>query len=549
MFLLFRQTSPMPNHRMLTMSISLTETPAKYPSFQYLNIIDDHDIFAIILLCTVDGSTIRENTISVKHLKDLMKHPDKQQSATYLNLLRFAFKLKWPMLTVIASMANDAARDYCWAAWLIISMSLPTIGDDVKTLEQLSRKLITDTVNQHFVRTLHQSIEIFYPESYFCLFTSYLSSISHYDFSFEVTKAMQTYLCELNNNNVTLSCLTNYHREEMLDLSIALLVNYVARCFDSLEHRQLLLNSLLMAGIDDYVTGIDFGTVKAISKILYFSSVKLNVLALLRSPSVVDVDAVTLRQLHDERMYAEYERIVEELTMKKFFDKAKQIADLLGLPKDNIIYENWIHEFHTNDLFNVDACEKEVHDLVLSPLLLINFLQLIADKLNYEDPVKYGLLKKVLDAIKRHHLHSSENINRDRIEYELVMCMLKNTMAIGAHELYHSEYYEEVMVAERLVLYKSFMDLKRSSGVDDMMVINREPLNNYELGRLEDLMNKLLDKGDIVQALRLQVCSYDARVDQETHFLYITGHVQSSHTGSALLGVLHGTRRGFGISL
>lgn len=477
----------------------------KFTSSQYLNINDDHDIFAIILLCTVDGSSTRENTINVKYLKDLMKHPDIQQTATYLNLLRFAFKLKWPMLAVIASMSNDAARDYCWAAWLIISMGMNAIGDDLKTLEQLSRKLIADAVNEQFVRTLHQSIEIFYPESYFCLFTIYLSSTSHYDFSFDVTKSMQTYLSELNNNNVTLSCLTNYHREEMLDLTITMLLNYVAKGFDSLEHRQLLLNSLCAAGIGDYATSIDFELVKELSRILYFSSVKLNVKALLRATSTDELDELSVQKMHDDNMRAEFERIIEELVMEKLFDQAKNVAELIGLPKDNIIYENWIHDFQTNDKFNVDWCEKEVEELSLSPLLLINFLLLVAEKHNYEDPVKYEMLKRILDTIKRHHVHPSENINRDRIEYELVMCMLKNSKSIHSHELYHSEYYEAVMVAERVVLFKSFMNLKFSSGVDDMTVLNREPLNNYELGRLEDLMNKLLDKGDIVQALRLQV--------------------------------------------
>lgn len=502
------QVNPSQNRALLTSHSvieSMTVPANKFISSQYLNIIDDHDIFAIILMSTVEGETIRESTINVKTLKDLMKNRDKLQATTYLNLLRFAFKLKWPMLAVIAAMTNDAARDYCWAAWMIISMGMSSIGDDLKTLEQLSRKLITSAVDNRFVRTLHQSMQIFYAESYFVLFSGYLSNTSRYNFSSEVTKSMQTYLGELSNNNVTLSCLTNYHRDEMLDLTIAMLISYVATGFDSREHRQLLLETLGAAGIDDYVTTINFGKVEAIDKILNFTTVKLNVLTLLRTPSADDLDEESLQNLHFNRIRTEYERIVEDLIMEKSFVEAKAIADLVELPKDIIVYENWLYEYETNSKFDVDQCEREMNEMALSPVLFINFLLLVADKLKYEDPIKYNLLKRVLDVIKRHHLHSGKNVSIDRIEYELVMCMLKNSVAIGAHELYHSEYFEVVMVNERVVLFKSFMMLKRSAGVDDMSVINREPLNNYELGRLEELMNRLLDMGDIIQALRLQV--------------------------------------------
>lgn len=436
-----------------------------------------------------------------------MKAPDQQQPATYLNLLRFAFKLKWPTLTVIATMSNDMTRDYCWAAWLIISMGMTAINGDLKTVEQLSRMLITRAVNENYARTLHQSVQIFYPESYFCLFTSYLSAISFYDFSFDVTKSMQSYLTELNQNNVTLSCLTNYHRDEMLDFTVGLLVDFVAKSFDSLEHRQLLLKSLCAAGISDYTTTIDFCTIKTISKILNFTGVQLNVRALMRTPSVPDVNDATENNndLNEEKLRTEYQRLIEELIAEKAFKKAMELADLLNLPKDTIVYETWVHNFETDPNYCLDLCEKEMEELSLSPLLLMNFLILVAHKLNYSDPKKYQILKKILDSIKKHHLHPSENIDRDRVEYDLIMCVLRNSRPIKSEDIYHSEYYEAVLVAERNVLYKSFVNLKQTSGVDELSVLNREPLSSYELGRLEELTNKILDKGDIVQALRLQV--------------------------------------------
>lgn len=293
----------------------------------------------------------------------------------------------------------------------------------------------------------------------------------------------------------------------MLDLTISILVDYVSRSFDSTEHRQLLLESLCASGISDYTAVIDFCTIKTINKILSFTSVYLNVEALMRSPMESDISDTngSSNNLSDGNLRREYKRICDELCAEKSFGKAMEIADLLSLPKDNIVYESWINAFKTDANFCVDACEREAEEISLPPLLLLNFLLFVAEELPYDDPKKYKVLKKILDAIKKHHLHPSENINRDQVEYELVMCILRNSQSIEEQEIYHSQYYEAVMLAERCVLYKSFMNLKQTAGVDELTVLNREPLNNYELGRLEELMNKLLDKGDVVQALRLQV--------------------------------------------
>lgn len=462
-------------------------------------------MFAIILLCTVENGPVRETTLNVKLLKDLMKNTDVQQTATYLNLLRFAFKLKWPMLAIVAAMANDSARDYCWAAWIIISMGVEILNNDLKTLEQLSRKLIVHSIKENFVRTLNLSMQIFYPESGFKLFTGYLADTSLYDFSFDVIKALQTYLNEVNENNVTLSCLTNYHRDQMMDLTISILVEYVSKSFDSAEHRQLLLESLCASGISDYTSTIDFCMIKTINKTLCFTSVELNIEALLRSPSASNISDSNDNVSENVYMQLEYQRICNELCAEKSFAKAMEIADLLCVPKDNIVYESWIHAFKSDANFCLDTCECEAEEMALSPLLLLSFLLFIADELPYEDPKKYKILKKALDAIKKHHLRTCENVNRDRIEYDLVMCFLRNSQHLDEQDMYHSEYFEAVMSVERYVLYKSFMNLKQMAGVDELTVLNREPLNNYELGRLEELMNTLLDKGDVVQALRLQV--------------------------------------------
>jgi len=60
------------------------------------------------------------------------------------------------------------------------------------------------------------------------------------------------------------------------------------------------------------------------------------------------------------------------------------------------------------------------------------------------------------------------------------------------------------MLHERCVLYKSFSELKELAGIDDLSISDKTKLTQEMESRLNTLLNTLLDKGDIVEALRLQ---------------------------------------------
>lgn len=154
---------------------------------QFLNINDDMDIFAVILICACEIQLPHEPKLDLSMLREFMKSPDIDQSSTALNLVRYAFKMNWPILSVLAATVNESIIDYCWIIWLIICTELTTIPDEIESFGELAHFVITYTVRENYVRTLHQSFEIFYPDSKFTAFSKFLSESSRYQFTAELS--------------------------------------------------------------------------------------------------------------------------------------------------------------------------------------------------------------------------------------------------------------------------------------------------------------------------------------------------------------------------
>lgn len=480
---------------------------AKLISSQYLNINDDTDIFAIILICTCDMRMAHEPLLTVALLRELMQTPDNIQSSTYLNLTRYAFKLTWPILAVLAATVNDSAVDYCWVTWLMISTEFPIIPADVMSIDDLARIVVQHSVQNKYVRTLHQSIEIFYPRSKFILFTRFLSETSRYNFTADVANALEDYIGDLSERNVQFMSWTP---EDLQEISIELLIEYIKQSFDSMEHCQLLLDCVCSTGIGDVIaTPIDLCTVAAINRIIRFTGVRLNIDEMMRQPTATEADEEGLLE-HSESLssiYArnEYLRISDELIALNAYDSAMELADLLALPKSTVVYKRWVHLFETEDTFDLDACDRELEEHGLSPFILIDFLTFVAERIDFAEPKKYAVLRKILFASRKHQLHPNEGFQRDAIEFDLVKCVLRNGEPIVDDTfIFNSEYFEAIMIDERGVLFKSFLALKELSGVNELTISNKEPLSRVETARFESVMNRLLDQGDIVQALRLQ---------------------------------------------
>lgn len=474
---------------------------------QFLNINDDMDIFAVILICTCEMRSTNEPTLGLNTVKELMKNPDIDQTSTELNLIRYAFKMNWPILCVLAAIGNDSVIDYCWIIWLIISIELATIPNDIETYTELVQFMITYIIQENYVRTLHQSFEIFYPDSKFAMFTKFLSESSRYQFNAEMSALLMDFLYEVDEGTVAINDSVPLSAEDMSRFVTKLLVEYIKKSFDSIEQQQQLLDTIAASGIANHVEYIDFITIAAIHQIIRFTKVRLNIDDMInRIPNDTRIEAMTEPDAGTDdtnSLQNEYNRLCDELIAEKAFSNALEMADLLNLSKDTIIYEQWIHQFENDDQFDFEICDRAIETHSISPLVLINFLMFVSGKMEYTEIKKYSVLKKISNAIKKHHLYPNEIIPRDRIEYEMYKCVLKNDIPIDDIEMYNSEYFESIMMFERGVLYKSFLDLKDLAGVDRLTVVSKEQLKQPEIDRLSSLLNRLLEQGDIVQALRL----------------------------------------------
>lgn len=488
----------------MSSSISSVENPSVLVPSKFLD--QKTDIFAVILQSTYiipPSSSSSSSTNSDDEKLDFPKLLDwltttnssnitTKTTSTALNLFRRSIAMKWPILTVLAASLNIELRQFSWFAWLAMSTSwTPSLG---KGFAESSLELIENSVSTEYVATLHYSFETFYPEHCFCQLTEYLHRTKSLDFSKKVTELLRLFLDVVNNPEDQELLLEWLPSSSMLKIAINLVVLHMKHNIESAEHQQLLLNSLCDSGIGDFSNLVDFSTLKEVNAIVGFAGIDL------------DIDLFRRDRFNDNEIRAEYERICDRLVSEQQFSKATQLADCLKLPKDNIIYDSWVWDWQTDSsTFDLTQCERDMIQYSLAPEMVISFYTLVADRLAFEDVQKYVVLKRVLDVVKQHNLFPNESFNCDRVEFEMVFSYLRNSQTIDEVDVYYSEYFESIMAKERFVLYKSFTELKEISGLDDLTVCNKKPLSEGETKKLDDLIFKLLDVGDIVQALRLQV--------------------------------------------
>lgn len=487
--------------------------------YSFLNINDDVDISAVLLICTCEGRSAIELPFTVTTLKEFFRNTDAHQLSTYANLMRYAIKLKWPILTVLAATTNAAVIDYCWIIWLMTSVDLTIIPSAITTFDELARHVITYAVQNDYVRSLHQSFEIFYPSCKFALFTKFLHEARQCNFSLDTCNSLADFVGVLNEEAIEINSLLRWTSDELTMFITILLMEYIKIGFDSMEHSQQLLDRICASGIAAHVDSIDFCTIAAMNQIVQFTGVQLNIDEMVgwNISDIKEMGDGDTESIHSTHLQNEYIRVSDVLVASKHFKNAIELANLLNLSKDSIIYEQWIHQFDIDQHIDFDMCERRINEHSISPLILIKFYLHIADQLDHSDISKYAILLKALNTIKKHHLRKNDGIHCDRIEYEMYKCLLKNDQCIEKIELYYSEYFETIMKSERVVLFKTFIDLKELASIDKITVLMNEHMRKEEIDRLELLLDCLLDQGDLVQALRVQEIFNHRTVD--LHYL------------------------------
>ncbi|XP_001360514.2 spatacsin [Drosophila pseudoobscura] len=451
------------------------------------------DLFAIIL-CSSNNLPDEEIISTTAKFLEMMQVSTPHCSS--INLLRHCIREELPILAVLAATLSRRNLDWCWLVWLAVASGQwsTLLREASKTREDDRSEwvwsVIRGTVAGGHVNAFLHSFEIFKPDCKFTHLCRFLQLTSHQeDFSESTIMELRQFFCSWSQDAVTLPLCAPLPRKQMMQRSIGLLLVQLQSNFDCILQQQRFLDCICRSDVGDICDLLDFCL---LHKVFGVAATWLRELA-------IDLEQLVRRDS------PEYKRLVDSLIEAKEYDEALQLATLLQLPLSDSVYGKWLAELDAGVLRPHQEYEREIEQHALPPAILVNFLLHAATVLQADGVRRYELLLSALGVIKQHHLFPNESFDRDQIEYDMVVCYLNlpedqlSTLAI-----YHSEYYEQIMLQERLVLYKSFSELKELAGIDDLSIAGKSRLTAEMERRLDSLLNTLLDKGDIVEALRLQ---------------------------------------------
>lgn len=467
---------------------------------------DDMDVNAALLSSSSDVRCFVEFS-TVAALNDLLQNTDEHDHTMHPALLQHAVQFKWPILAVLAAVIDAAAANYCWIVWLIISIDLYILPDSIVTFEELAQYVIAYAVKNDHFQALHQSIEIFYPTSMFVMFTRFLHESRQCNFTLETCGLLSDFIATMKDDDRFMNNLLQLGPDRLSAFATMLLTKYLQIRLNSMEHSQQILDIICASDIAFYADHIDFPTIAAIYQIVQFTGIQPNIDMMTKCTmtETMELSDDKIEHVHSTTiLHDECNRISDALVAGKHFTNGIQLASLLNWSKDPIIYEQWVHEFGNDAKIDFDICERCTIQYSISPITMVKFALHIADQLDYADLNKYEILLKALNTIKRHQLHKNDDIHIDPIEHEMYVSLLKNGQNIGTTELYCSEYFETIMRSERCVLFKTFVNLKEWANIERLPDFMNEKMRTWDVGRLEAVINCLLDQGDIVQALRIQ---------------------------------------------
>ncbi|XP_035777245.1 uncharacterized protein LOC118458659 [Anopheles albimanus] len=516
-------------------STDITGAPA-FESARFLSERYDTDLVSMVLLCSNEANPYYAAPAlsGVTHSFDYgaftqltltaSGQPTNRQAVphyphTYQNLLDRAIRRRWPLLALFAGEvcpADSDGRRYCWIVWVMLAGDYPFRDRLASRPEEAAFVcgLLEHLVRTDRICTLASSLAVFYPESNWHHLAAYLSLTR--DVLFDVDRATQLLINFLATTTGDECFLLRQPKYEMFNFCARLLTLHLCNR-SSVHHQQLLLESYVRSDIRCFLTaGLDFERMLRVCALVRHCDVAGELLRFFER----SCDAATGGDATTEL----YETLCERLVARKCHEAAIAVADEAGLPKESIIFEHWVSYFEANGTVGkFDRYRVDSERYGLRPEIRINFFIHIANRLEYGDPARYQLLKRALELIREFGLYPSESFDRDRVEYELALSYVRCSDATAEElELYCSHYWttasqRQPRDVKAPVLYHTFLELKEVAGIDDLTLANVPLTVPEEKRRLDALINRLLDCGDIVQALRYQAIFEQRPVD--LHFV------------------------------
>jgi hypothetical protein len=192
----------------------------------------------------------------------------------------------------------------------------------------------------------------------------------------------------------------------------------------------------------------------------------------------------------------EIDRICDELIANDYFEAAIEVAGIMGKSRRDFIFKWWLHmhksEEQRQTSFDFARYLKyvEVHGLEME--VFVRFLKFIADEMDVCMD-KYEILT---------FLYREEP--SDQLEYQIHLLYIKlRVSGVVDVKPLTSAYYESVIKQEKSLIHETLYELKSIAKIDELTISQKTLADDTEVNFLNELICKLLDMNDLIEALRV----------------------------------------------
>lgn len=458
------------------MRLQKSEEPQLFPKGKFLDM--KRDLFAILLKC---DETVDRHCMMFEEFQKMMHKKDEAD-----DLLFYARKHDWPMIAVLAGTTKLYRWKFCWITWLTLSSDYQW-NDKFKSIEELAQNVVEHCLMKGFIRTLDESMSIFYPQSPMKILTQFLW-VSKKGILDETESLLKQFIVKLGDQNYNLIAVKG--KEEAMNFTIRCIIKHMQLNLKSISQQEKYLEALCRSEISHFSGKVDFTFMKKMCQILERTNMQMN----------LDIFCY-----HDKKNLREtVGKICESLIDDHQFEAAIQVADLLNLPKGDFVYKWWIHMWNCEDRnsknFETKKYMKFVTQYHLSVDVMIKFLKTVVNEL---EPYvkKFNMMRFIL-----RNSWIENPAEMDALEYEIILLYVRLKVDGKAEDLkpLMSEYYETIIAKDRFIIHSSLYELKSNAKVDELTVSYKMLFNEEELEQLDEMILNLLDAGDIIQVLRIQ---------------------------------------------
>lgn len=402
------------------------------------------------------------------------------------DLLWQAVKHDWPVVAVIAATTKLYRYKYCWITHLMLSSDFPWIGKYI-SVNDLAKDLIKHCIKRGFLRTLNDSLSIFYPQSALKTLSTFLFNSA--DGNIELMEAiLKHFIVRMGESRYDIVVAKG--KDDVSAFAIECIIKHLQLNLKTSLLQQNYLEALCRSELSQFTGLVDFSFIIKVCKVLERTNHR--------------IDYALFSDLQSPAFKTAFNEICENLISDHQFETAVELCNLLELPKDEFVYKWWLHMWNQEDQNSEHFDPKKYMDSIskydLSIVVMIRFLKAIIE--NLEPCVKkYNIMKFVL---KNSWIVNQNEL--DALEYDTILLYieLKADDAMKDLHVLNSEHFDSLRENEKPIIHNALFELKAIAKVDELSISQKSLEDSKKLQLLDELIFDLLDAGDIVQVMRIQ---------------------------------------------